>query len=529
MGEVFARKSSGLVRNISAWETLIFNVLVMAPSAVYIYGIWATVTFPGVYLPYTALVCIPICLIIAIFYSLYSAAAPRSGGDYIWISRTVHPGLGFMTNFFLFIVLISLVGTEIPWTLEYAIAPLLMKMGNPTAAAAVLNPAMMMVLGTVYIVLVSIIAALGSKWNARVLTVSFFVIVAGIVTFTAVFASINPAIYAANFDASSIPGDMTYAGTIAAGNNVATTYGLPPMTVFPIAATFLGVAFTMINFLGFAQSVYIAGEIKDVRRSQFIAILGAVVVFGLLTFMIYQSAYIGMGGAFVNAISTTYVYGSPYYTMPAAITGPWFTVLAIFATNNLAAYFIIVLGFMMMTWAAGLTYVYTCTRLMFSWSFDRILPTKVSAVDTRFGTPWIALIISGIVAFIFMVLWIYTTIMAFFVYIITGWFVGNCIASIAGFIYPTKMKESFELAPDIVRRKIGPFYTIQWAAIFSFIVSAWMAYVGMTPTISGAVSVANLAFTFVFWVIAWIIFAIAWVYHRNRIPLELTFKEIPPE
>jgi hypothetical protein len=51
----------------------------------------------------------------------------------------------------------------------------------------------------------------------------------------------------------------------------------------------------------------------------------------------------------------------------------------------------------------------------------------------------------------------------------------------------------------------------------------------LTPTISGAVSVANLAFTFVFWLIAWIIFAIAWFYHKNRIPLSLTFKEIPPE
>jgi len=128
-----------------------------------------------------------------------------------------------------------------------------------------------------------------------------------------------------------------------------------------------------------------------------------------------------------------------------------------------------------------------------------------------------------------MILWLFTTIMAFFVYIITGWFAGNMIASIAGYLYPTKMKEAFELAPDIVRKKIGPFYTIQWAAIASFIVSAWMAYAGLTPTLSGAVSAANLAFTFMFWLIAWIIFAIAWFYHRNRIPLSLTFKEIPPE
>ena len=524
MGEVFARKSSGLVRSINAWETLIFNLLVMAPSAVYLYGIWASVTFPGAYLPVTALMCIPICMVIAIFYSLYSAAAPRSGGDYIWISRTIHPGLGFMVNFFLFIVLISLVGTEIPWTLEYAIAPLLVKMGNPAAAASILNPFLMLGLGTIYIVACAAIIALGSKFTARVLLVAFFIIMAGIITFVVTLFSLPPGQFAANFDASTIPGNMTYQGTIDAAVAID-----PVVLTFPIVATVLGVTFTMINFLGFSQSVYIAGEIKDVRRSQFIAIIGAVIVFGVVTYLIYAAAYAGMGGQFISSISLIYVYGDPYYTMPAGITGPWFTALFIFATDNIVAYFLVVLGFTVMTWMGGLTLFYTCTRLMFGWSFDRILPTKVSAVDSRFGTPWVALIVCGIVAFIFGILWLFSTIMAFFVYIVTGWFVGNMIASISGFIYPTKMKESFELAPDIVKRKIGPFYTIQWAAIASFIVSAWMAYSGMTPTISGAVNVANLAFTFVFWVIAWIIFGIAWFYHRNRIPLELTFKEIPPE
>jgi amino acid transporter len=524
MGEVFARRSSGLVRRVSAWDTLIFNILVMAPSAVYVYGIWAAVTFPGAYLPATALLCIPICLCIAIFYALFSAAAPRSGGDYIWISRTVHPGLGFMVNFFLFIVLISLVGTNIPWTMEYAVAPFLVKMGNPEAAAAVLNPFLLLGLGTIFIIIVATITALGSQWVSRVLWIGFFVILAGVLTFVITLLSLPPGQFAANFDASTIPGDMTYQGTIDAATAID-----PVVLTFPIVATLLGVTFTMINFLGFTQSVYIAGEIKDVRRSQFIAIIGAVVIFGLITFLIYQAAYAGMGGTFISSISLIYVYGDPYYTMPAAITGPWFTALFMFATNNTAVFFMVVLGFMMMTWMGGLTLFYTSTRLMFSWSFDRILPTGASAVDSRFGTPWVALIVCGVIAFIFEIVWLFTTVMGFFVYIVTGWFVGNAIASIAGFLYPTRMKDSFELAPDIVKRKIGPFHVIQWAAIASFIVSVWMAYIGMTPTISGAVSVANLAFTFVFWIIAWIIFAIAWLYHRNRIPLALTFKEIPPE
>lgn len=112
--EVFVRKASGLVRNISAWDAMILNIMVMAPTAIFVYGVWASALYPGVDLPMTALLAIPISIIVGLFYAVYSAAMPRSGGDYIWISRTLHPAVGFMCNFFLFMVLLSVAGSYIP-------------------------------------------------------------------------------------------------------------------------------------------------------------------------------------------------------------------------------------------------------------------------------------------------------------------------------------------------------------------------------------------------------------------------------
>src|SRR5919202_1436286 len=63
--ELFTRNATGLVRELSAFDA--FNL---------------------VYLYFTTLM-------------------PRSGGDYVWVSRTLHPSLGFIVNFSLTFVFLT--------------------------------------------------------------------------------------------------------------------------------------------------------------------------------------------------------------------------------------------------------------------------------------------------------------------------------------------------------------------------------------------------------------------------------------
>jgi amino acid transporter len=109
-GDIYVRRASGLVRNISAWDAMIFNIMAMAPMAIPVYGIWASIIYPGAHLPTTALLDLPISIIIGLFYAIFSTAMPRAGGDYIWASRILHSSIRYAVNFFLFMLVLNVAG-----------------------------------------------------------------------------------------------------------------------------------------------------------------------------------------------------------------------------------------------------------------------------------------------------------------------------------------------------------------------------------------------------------------------------------
>ncbi len=514
---VFARKASGLIRSISGRDALIYNIVFMAPMSVFIYGIWASVTFPGTDLPLTALLCIPLAVIIGLFYSIYSISMPRSGGDYVWVSRTLHPALGFMINFFLFLNILSLVGTEIPWIMDYAVTPYLMMVGNTSLIPLVASAEFKFAVAMIYYLGIALIIAFGAKVAMKACLFSFAMILMGLTVFAVSCLATGPAGFQSNFNQVS---GMNYSEVV----QTAISTGWPGLNM---QATMLGVQFTFINFLGFASSVYISGEVKDVRRSQLMAIVGSAVVFGLLTWIAYATAYYAMGGDLIGAISYLAVTGDPSYKLPML---PFITYLFMYVTTNPAVAALMLLGWSFMPLSAGLTYMFIGVRLLFAWSFDRVVPTTISRVDRRFGTPYVALIITVIVAVVYQVLWIYTNFMGFFSYITFGWMIMQIICGISAIIFPIRRKDIFEKSPDIVRRKIGPIPVLSVLAILTIIISIWMAYASMGPAFIGQINYSVFGFTVGVFVLGAIIYSISAAYNKHKgLPLELTFKEIPPE
>lgn len=514
--KMYVRRSSGLVKEISAWDALIYNVLIMAPTAVYVYGVWALGIFPGVHLPTTVFLAMAISIVIGLYYAYMSIIMPRTGGDYIWVSRLIHPSIGFAINFFLFITLLSVAGSYVPWFTQYALSPLFEAYGMSDAVAWVNDPWNMFLIAAIFYVLIALLMSRGVKVTKYAFWAFFLVICAGVIAYAFTFYTMSPSTFQSSI-ASAYHFDPNEIVSKAIAN------GMPE--TFVLAATFSGVMYTILNFLGFNNSVYLAGEIKEVRKSQLIAIIGAVLVFGLITYIIYDATYAGMGSNFIASLAYLFVNSPENY--PLGETPPFFHILARNAVSP-TVFTVIVCGFAAMTLSAILVYIFTTVRLLFAWSFDRIVPQFLSKVDSRYGTPYTALITVTVVAIIAQYLWLFTPLLNYFVFVVLGWGIMTFVASHAGIILPYKRKELLELAPAIVRRKVAGVPVLVILATLSAILSIWLAWVGTEPAVSGLTPEAVI-FLIGIYLVGIIIYVISSLYHRIKgIPLELAFKEFPP-
>ena len=81
-----------------------------------------------------------------------------------------------------------------------------------------------------------------------------------------------------------------------------------------------------------------------------------------------------------------------------------------------------------------------------------------------------------------------------------------------------------------MKAKIGPVPILHTLAVMSIILSICLGYVSVSPTFVEELDPAILAFTIGLFLIGIAIYFIPSPYHRKKgLPLELSFKELPPE
>jgi len=104
---LYVRKSSGLTRNVSANDAFIANLVGMGILVNAFWIVYASASYPDADLTGTVFTALIVNLIVAYVYWMLSTAMPRTGGDYVWVGRIIHPSVAFMENIVFVVIMIT--------------------------------------------------------------------------------------------------------------------------------------------------------------------------------------------------------------------------------------------------------------------------------------------------------------------------------------------------------------------------------------------------------------------------------------
>ncbi len=105
-------------------DTIFYNwVAGGAVGLALVYNVyWALNAFPGVNLTTATLLVVPFAVCAVLVFGLLASAMPRSGGDYVFVSRIVHPVWGFLSSWTGFISVVAY-SAWVAWFTAVAFVP----------------------------------------------------------------------------------------------------------------------------------------------------------------------------------------------------------------------------------------------------------------------------------------------------------------------------------------------------------------------------------------------------------------------
>ena len=537
---LFVRNASGLVREANATDTVFFNwVAGGGVGLALVYNVyWALNAFPGVDLVAATLITIPFVLAAIVVFGVLASAMPRSGGDYVFVSRIIHPVWGFVSSWAGFISVVSYCGFVAWFTAVAFISGSAAVMGEGLESQPLLDfagwaavPPGSFILGALVLVLAAAVMAAGLRVALRTITILAVIGLVGLVL-SAIVLLLNDNgsfITAFNsFAAARTGAPDAYGDIIAtAAANGLTTEGAGTGPFLETTLPAMVIAFYAVGYS--VWSIYYAGEFKGGRSrgrqltSMFIPMVLNSAVFVLLFVLMFRT----VGYEFLSASSFVYNYVPADYPLTVPPFVNFFA--SLLAGNPLLN---VIISITWVVWPIAMTILIMAgfSRVLFAWSLDGVLPSALADVNERTHAPVKAILVS--LALSLVALWLvvnlaeFVTFLAYTVLLALIFWVSMAIA---GVIFPFARKEMYNASP--ARWTIGGVPVVTLAGlvlllfvIFEFVVVFSFAGLGVAdPAQAVVVTLAVLGSGL-------LIFAASWFIRRSRgIDPGHVYREIPPE
>jgi amino acid transporter len=461
MSEVtlFVRKASGLVRSWSAFDAFIYATFSINLITLGLFIFSYCWYFQGNMIAAVIIGAIFTIFEVILYASLISAM-PRAGGDYVWQSRILGRGVGFLLTvtgwWFILWLWVPLYGQMLAYEV---LTPLAATLGAQQLAVWFTTypwgPLTSMLL---VCLIVFIYIAIGMRWYARVQKVSFYIGMAGLLvvfglllfgsrqSFIAGLNSSLPALYGVS------AGTDYYQTTLELGAAAGTTFaGLGDFSRVAFVGSFALIPMLVFYSLWPNWGSTLYGEVRgasDYKRNFWgmawaiivTAVLG-IVFFLLIGKTIGWDFYINANGAFWSSIF--------YGTEVAIPVWPYPVQFATFLMGSRLLQFLIILavGFWWFGWSG--TVFLSSTRVIFAAALDRMLPEWVSKIEPRSRVPINALLLMVIPSVIISILYAWNivgmqTIALDATLVIAITFFGTALA---GIVFPWRQKSIFDGSP----------------------------------------------------------------------------------
>jgi len=543
----FARRATGFVRDVKVSDAVIFNVLPACPGLVMAVSIfWVLTAFSGVNV-YACIVITAICsFLISGAFGLLSQIMPRSGADYILISRSLHPALAVGSSILIGASSMLAMGYWGVFTAKICIGPMLTMVGVAADSSTlqswggtIASKPWDMLVGFGEIALLALIMAYGMRFMMRVQFWLFTLGMVGFVVAALTLLTTSRSSFISHYNTYAQPFTHkpdSYHYFIDQANKAGTNLSTTTDWHNTIVASGAFIAFGVWVWF----STNLAGEIRQAgtRKNWYSMLGGLAVTFGSILIMI-ALLYHTIGQQFLTAV--TAVSADPtVYTLP---NSPWWiTLVAAIHTNTL---FVAFLGITFVCWAPLIVYIQIVqpVRALFAWAFDQVIPEQIAQINERTHTPVLLLGVIAVASLPFLYAAAYTT--SFFKYIALSTIVGFptfVLVGIGAILFPYKKKAAYEASVSNVSFLGVPlmvFFGIGSIAAGLFGAWLWLEYpqLGLpgagksladqlftTPGSGGLALIAACL------IAGAIIFYLGKAWRKSQgIDLSLNYLEIPPE
>jgi len=470
---MFERRASGLVREAGTLDVLIYNInfvsLGLMAALVFLFS---TAFYPGANLYLTAILTFLLVVPVSLVFAFFSASMPRSGADYVYVSRCLHPALGMMSSWNNTVWWFIYGGVPSAFFAQFGLAPLFSTVGQMAGVGWMQDLGTWFasdwgtfLSGTALIVFLVLLFSKSLRGYFRYQNVVFFVSLVGIGLTALIWLLKSPSAIDASLGQGL--GQEALRGLGSAAKDAGFAGGGP----FSLKWTLLAGTWIYINLVFNQSSAYIGAEVKRARSLQLwsMPVVATIATLYLLAMLALADKAVGL----------------ERMGQLAASQGLIFTQVAAFGSGNtlLAVLILVPFVFQSYTWLPG--QITNASRNFLAYSLDGLMPEWVGRVHERNHTPVNALWLVGVgsIAALAAFVWVpdFATLVGIF-----GFILGFVLVAISAVVFPWRLRDVFEASP--VRWRAGGIPVVSIVGVLALIalaIAAWAFLVDPSAGLNG--------------------------------------------